>query len=247
MSICARWAACYPCLAIDPSSNYYILLISFLFLSLPITSHPFSTPATPSMLSKRERRPVDDISSPQQNSQIAYRRTSIPSLHSVSSSNSTLFPSSLFSRRAPLAPLHPQISTLQPLDNQMPPSSSPKTPTIVSYPSQDNPLDSKRLPDPPKHGLGKYITTNRSLDDDPLPPPRRSIGLYVLSSFAQVCSINPFTVPLLPLPALSLILHLVHSSVVQATHPQLPFPPLVALHYLANPDNTPIPLPVPPP
>ena len=117
------------------------------------------------MLSKRDRT-VDNVSPSSNNSSpVAYRRTSIPSIIplSVATSFGPGIPST--PRRAPLAPLDPQLPFNTPLDDQMSPSSSTSANPQRVYLLPDPSKDSDVAAETAKAFIGRHII-NRAQEDD---------------------------------------------------------------------------------
>ena len=154
------------------SSPHPSLAISFPFSQLSTCIIFIFTPSM--LLSTQERRPDDSSTGI---ALLAYRRTSIPSIEAISiaSSSSSSSGSSSIHRRAPLAPLPTQASSM--LDDQM--SSSSHSSSQFSYPIQDQALSMDFDPTQDfARVIGRPITTSRSsLYDDPMsiPPRKRSI------------------------------------------------------------------------
>ncbi|KAI0093071.1 hypothetical protein BDY19DRAFT_1045374 [Irpex rosettiformis] len=111
-------------------------------------------------LSKRER-PSDTSPASNKASHIAYKRTSIPSISVVSLLASGSSTGSSAQRRAPLAPLDPQLAPSPSLDDQMPSTSTHTS----SRPDRSQRLDSSRDGDVARANIGRQIIA-RPLDDD---------------------------------------------------------------------------------
>ena len=116
----------------------------------------------PSMFLSKRERPSDTPSASTSPSHIAYKRTSIPSINVVSLFASASSAGSSAQRRAPLAPLDPQLASTSSLDDQMAPASAHTT----SRSDRSQRLDSSRDGDVPRTNVGRQIMAWPLEDDE---------------------------------------------------------------------------------
>lgn len=117
------------------------------------------------MLSKRERT-VDNVSpSSSTSSPVAYRRTSIPSIIplSLASALSSSIPSA--PRRAPLAPLDPQLPFNTSLDDQMSTPSSSSSNSRPGFALPDSQKDGDRAVETARAYIGRKIISSQLEED----------------------------------------------------------------------------------
>lgn len=109
------------------------------------------------LLSKRER-PPDNITAPSNtSSSISYRRTSIPSISPLLVVSSTSPSNIAAPRRAPLAPLDPQVTSSMSLDNQTSTPSSSSSTSYSAYPLHDVGKDADRALETARALIGRPI------------------------------------------------------------------------------------------
>lgn len=135
------------------------------------------------LLSKRERPPDNIAATSNSPSSISYRRTSIPSISPLLVLSPTSTGSIVTPRRAPLAPLDPQVASSMPLDNQSPTPSSSSSSSYPAYSSSDAGKDADRVLETTRVLIGRPIIT-RSQEEEPSTNPlslrKKSIpGQYV--------------------------------------------------------------------
>ena len=123
------------------------------------------------LLSKRERPPDNITATSNTSSSISYRRTSIPSISPLLVVSSTSPSNTAAPRRAPLAPLDPQVASSMSLDNQ---SSTPSSSSSTSYPAyspHDIGKDADRAIETARALIGRPIIT-RSQEEEPSTSPQ---------------------------------------------------------------------------
>ncbi|KIP08423.1 hypothetical protein PHLGIDRAFT_381465 [Phlebiopsis gigantea 11061_1 CR5-6] len=109
------------------------------------------------LLSKRERPPDNIPNTSNSSSSLSYRRTSIPSISPLLVVSSTSPSNTSTQRRAPLAPLDPQVAFSMPLDNHSP-----------ALPSSSSASYSAYSPSDPAKDHGRALETARALIGRPI-------------------------------------------------------------------------------
>jgi hypothetical protein len=126
-------------------------------------------------LSKRER-PPDTSSALNKSSSVAYQRTSIPPINILSVAAAGTPTSSSIQRRAPLAPLDPQLAFNTLLDDQM--SSTSSSTTSASRLDRSQRLEVTRDAEAARANIGRQIMARPFEEDhDPTPLRKRSISI----------------------------------------------------------------------
>lgn len=143
------------------------------------------------LLSKRERPPDSVSTTSNKSSPISYHRTSIPSISPVLVVSSRS-PTPSTARRAPLAPLDPQVTAGMSLDDQASAPSSTSASAQSAYSPPDLGMDVDRPLEAARAFIGRTIMPWPQEEDPGLSTQslrRRSLsGQCVISLF--VCSVN---------------------------------------------------------